>query len=113
MAKKKTPRRTHNLPIADRNAELQQHSYRAITQALPPERFVFRQEGTIDAGVDGSIELKIEGDHKSKKSYYTNMISRIQFKSQEEGDYKRDRTISLELKPSNLKYLLNGTCPLY
>ena len=42
------------LPKTDRNAELQRLSITALRAALPADKFVFRDERTDDAGVDGS-----------------------------------------------------------
>ncbi len=70
-------KRNHNLgplPHSDRNAELQELSLRAISNALPAESFVFRRERETDTGVDGTIEIKQSGD-------YTGMRSYVQFKS--------------------------------
>jgi hypothetical protein len=94
-------------PHSDRNAELQEHSFRAIMNALPPERFVFRKEHGIDAGVDGTIEIKIQGD-------YTGMRSYVQVKSCEHPlRPKKDGSIAFSIETSNFRYLLNHPCPLY
>jgi hypothetical protein len=95
------------LPHSDRNAELQEHSLRALNGVLPVERFVFRPEEKIDAGVDGTIEIKYFGD-------YTGMRSYVQIKSCEEpARPKRDGSIAFSIERSNLNYLLNSPCPLY
>ena len=94
-------------PHSDRNAELQEYSLRAVANALPPEKFVFREERKIDAGVDGTIEIKILGD-------YTGMRAYVQVKSSEQDlRPKKDGSIAYPIKVSNLHYLLNHPCPLY
>ena len=73
-------------PHSDRNAELQEYSLRAVANALPPEKFVFREERKInDAGVDGTIEIKILGDPTGMRAY-------VQVKSSEQGSCGRRRT---------------------
>ena len=94
-------------PHSDRNAELQEHSFRALINVLPPEKFVFREERKIDAGVDGTIEIKVLGD-------YTGMRSYVQVKSCEETPRpKKDGSIAYAIETSNLHYLLNHPSPLY
>ena len=103
-------KRNHNLgplPHSDRNAELQELSLRAISNALPAESFVFRRERETDTGVDGTIEIKQSGD-------YTGMRSYVQLKSCEVLRRQRsDGTIAHSIETSNLNYLLNTPCPLY
>jgi len=95
------------LPRSDRNAELQEHSVRAINDLLPVEKFVFREETKIDAGVDGTIEIKQSG-------FYTGMRSYVQVKSCEQPRrVKEDGSIAHSIETRNLNYLLNTPCPLY
>lgn len=94
------------LPKADRNAELQRRSIDAFRAALPADKFLFRDERTDDAGVDGSLELLID-------SLYTNLRAQVQLKSTDSPDANRDGTVSLPVKTANLNYLLNGQSPLY
>jgi hypothetical protein len=94
------------LPQADRNSVLQQESIRALQRALPPDRFVFRSEGTIDAGVDGSLELLIESE-------YTNLRAQVQLKGTDSEETRTDGDVAYRVKVSNLNYLLNGPSPLY
>jgi hypothetical protein len=94
------------LPQADRNSVLQQESIRALQAALPPDRFVFRPEGTIDAGVDASLELLIE-------SQYTNLRAQVQLKATDSAETRTDGSVAYRVKVSNLNYLLNGPSPLY
>ena len=94
------------LPQADRNSVLQQESVRALLAALSPEHFVFRPEGIIDAGVDGSLELLID-------SQYTNLRAQIQLKSTDSAEARQDGAVTYRVKVSNLNYLLNGPSPFY
>lgn len=94
------------LPIADRNSELQQLSIKAFNTALPIDKFTFRHEPIDDAGVDGSLELKING-----KS--TNLRAQIQLKGTDSEETNQDASISLQVATTNLNYLLNGHSPLY
>ena len=63
-----------SLPKADRNAELARLSIAKFQAFLPVSKFVFRAEPIDDAGVDGSLELLIDG-------CYTNLRSQVQLKS--------------------------------
>lgn len=94
------------LPEADRNAELQRRSVAALMAALPADKFVFRDERVEDAGVDGSLELLID-------SRYTNLRSQVQLKSTASAEENQDGSISLQVKASNLNYLINGQSPIY
>jgi hypothetical protein len=68
-AKKKPNDDLGPLPHSDRNAELQELSLRAITNALLVDSFVFRRERETDTGVDGTIEIKQSGDYTGMRSY--------------------------------------------
>ena len=94
------------LPKADRNAELQQLSINALNSALPIDKFVFREELKNDAGVDGSIELKID-------SRYTNLRAQVQLKSTDSVETNEDGSLSVQVTVANLFYLLNGQSPIY
>ena len=102
MAQKK--RRKY--PHGDRNADLQRYSLLAIENTLPIEQFVFRLEQKIDAGVDGTIELRQDGD-------YLNMRAHVQVKSCETAKTKQRGSIPHRIETTNLNYLLNGPCPIY
>src|SRR6266436_211993 len=93
-------------PKADRNSELQQLSIAAFSSALLVDRFVFRSEQNIDAGVDGSIELKAD-------ERYLNLRAQVQLKGTDSTDTNRDGSISVPVKVSSLRYLLNGSSPIY
>lgn len=95
------------LPKADRNSELQQLSINAFNSALPVDKFVFREESRPDAGVDGSLELKIN-------SRYTHLRAHVQLKSTDSSDTNADGSISVgDITVANLCYLLNGQSPIY
>ena len=94
------------LPTADRNAELQRLSIAAFQSSLPVDKFVFRDERADDAGVDGSLELLVDG-------HYTNLRSQVQLKSTDSNDANADGSLSVKVKVSNLNYLLNGSSPLF
>src|SRR5437762_6112490 len=94
------------LPKADRNAELQRRSLSAFQAALPPDNFVFRDERTDDAGVDGSLEALVDGQ-------YTNLRSQVQLKATDSDVRNADGSISVPVRVANLNYLLNGPSPIY
>jgi len=68
-------------------------------------RFIFRPEPK-DKGADGSIELK-------RDSGCTNMRAQVQLKGTDSTFINSDGSVSVQIKPSNLEYLLNGVRPLY
>jgi hypothetical protein len=94
------------LPKSDRNSELEQLSIDAFKSLLPVDKFVFRDERINDAGVDGSLELKIS-------SRYTNLRAQVQLKSTDSNDTNEDGSISVQVTVANLNYLLNGPSPIY
>lgn len=94
------------LPKADRNSELQSLSLKAFNAALPAEKFVFRDERIDDAGVDGSLEVKID-------SRYTNLRAQVQLKSTDSDQINQDGSVSVPVTVANLNYLLNGQNSLY
>jgi hypothetical protein len=94
------------LPKADRNSELQELSVQAFKAALPVQKFVFRDERINDAGVDGSLELKVD-------SRSTNLRAQVQLKSTDSDQTNQDGSISVQVKVANLNYLLNGHSALY
>ena len=67
---------------------------------------MFRREGTDDAGVDGSLELLIDGN-------YTNLRSQVQLKSTDSTRTNEDGSVSLSVQVANLNYVLNGPSPIY
>lgn len=92
-------------PKSDRNDELQELSFKAFDAALPVDRFIFRPEPK-DKGADGSVELK-------RDSGCTNMRAQVQLKGTDSDLVNLDGTVSVQIKTSNLRYLLNGLSPLY
>lgn len=94
------------LPIADTNAELERRSFNAFRAALPPARFLIRDERTDDAGVDASIELLID-------SRYTNLRAQVQLKSTASEELNEDGTFSLAVRTDTLNYLSNGLSPIF
>ena len=54
-----TPYNLGPLPRLDRQAELEELSFRAFQQILPADKFLFRDERGKDKGVDASLELLI------------------------------------------------------
>lgn len=94
------------LPKADRNSKLERESIAALQARLPADKFVFRREGTDDAGVDGSLELLMDGN-------YTNLRSQVQLKATDATRTNEDGSVSLSVQVANLNYLLNGPSPIY
>jgi hypothetical protein len=96
------------LPESDEQDSLEQSSIKALDSLLPVDRFLFRGERTSDKGVDGALEVKVEGR-------YTNCRAQVQLKSTADGpdSINKDGSYSLSIPTSNLNYLLNGTSPLY
>ncbi|MBE9226444.1 DUF4365 domain-containing protein [Phormidium sp. LEGE 05292] len=98
----------HNpLPKADRYSQSQRRSILSFQKVLPAELFVFRDERVDDAGVDGSLEILIDG-------CYTNMRAQVQLKSSQKKNAKQDGIVMLAgIETSNFNYLLNGQLGLY
>jgi hypothetical protein len=98
------------LPKADRNAELQRLSFQAFQAILPADKFVFRDERAEDSGVDASVELLASSGGVSGS---TNLRAQVQLKGTDSAEVNADGSISLQIKVSNLNYLLNGPSPLF
>ena len=99
------------LPQSDRQDTLQQLSIKQFRNALPEDQFLFRDERVDDKGVDGSLEVKIDGK-------FTNCRGQVQLKSTDAdpsrpGTFNKDGSYSESVATSNLNYLLHGPSPLY
>lgn len=94
------------LPEADSNSQLQRKSIVSFQAFLPVNLFVFRDERIDDAGVDGSLEMLIDG-------CYTNMRAQVQLKSCQKKNARQDGIVTLPIETSNFNYLLNGPLGLY
>src|SRR5262245_48529639 len=94
------------LPKGDRQDTLQQLSIKAFRNLLPEDQFLFRDERVDDKGVDGALEVKVDG-------CFTNCRAQVQLKSTDadpakKGDFNSDGSYSLSIDKANLNYLLNG-----
>ena len=94
------------LPQSDRNSQLERLSILKFQSVLPTDKFVFRDERVTDAGVDGSLEILVDGQ-------YTNMRAQVQLKSTESKKAREDGVVTYPIKTSNFNYLLNGPLGLY
>jgi hypothetical protein len=96
------------LPKGDRQDTLQQLSIKALRTILPEQDFLFRDERVDDKGVDGALEVKLNGS-------FTNCRSQVQLKSTDDDpkSFNTDGSCSESVSTANLNYLLNGTSPLY
>src|SRR3954449_13231430 len=94
------------LPESDENSVLQAESFKALENALPPDRFVLRPEPQPDAGVDWCVELRINGR-------FTGMRAHVQVKARAETKANSDGSVSYSADVSNINYLLNRSSPLY
>jgi hypothetical protein len=94
------------LPKADDNSRLQRQSLVSLQEILPKDLFIFRDERVDDAGVDGSLEILIDG-------CYTNMRAQFQLKSTAERNARQDGVMTFPIETSNFNYLLNGPLGLY
>lgn len=106
MSASNTSRSLGPLPKTDRNAKLEELSFRAFQNVLPVDKFVFRDERSKDKGVDGSIELLIDSGH-------TNLRAQVQLKGTDSDKVNADGSVPVKVDVSNLNYLLNGLSPLY
>ena len=97
----------NSLPKADSNSQLQRKSFSSFQKILPVHQFVFRDERTDDSGVDGSLEILIDG-------FSTNMRAQVQLKSSHHKKARLDGIVtSPSIDISNFNYLLNGVLGLY
>ncbi len=94
------------LPKGDRNDDIQQLCLNAFRNCLPVDRFLFRDERVDDKGVDGALEIKLDGS-------YTNFRAQIQLKGTDSLLTNADGSVSLSIAVSNLNYLLNGPSPIF
>lgn len=94
------------LPIVDAGSILQQESIRALQATLSPSEYRFRDERVDDFGVDGSIELLVDGRA-------TNIRAQVQLKGRSGLKPTQTGGLSVQIRTSNVNYLLNGICPIY
>ena len=94
------------IPEVDRSDELQRLSFARLTQGLPTDKFILRDEAGHDKGVDKVLELLAGGGA-------TNIRSQVQMKGTDSRKFNNDGSLSLPIKTSNLNYLLNGHSGLY
>lgn len=96
------------LPKYDKQDTLEQKSILALRNILPPDEYLFRDERIDDKGVDGVLELKVNGA-------FTNCRAQLQVKSANVGqsELNTNGSYSLSVATANLNYLLNGTSPIY
>lgn len=94
------------LPTVDEASVLQRESIRALNAVLPTKDFLFRDERADDFGVDGSLELLVDGKA-------TNIRAQVQLKGRSNTTLSDDGTVAVPVRTSNLNYLLNGICPIY
>jgi Domain of unknown function (DUF4365) len=107
------------LPEGDRQDTLQQLSLKSLRNALPEDKFLFRDERADDKGVDGTLEAKVavslpaaDGSVKAK-TLFTNCRAQAQLKSTDQEKANKNGSISYSVDTSNFNYLLNGTSPIY
>jgi hypothetical protein len=94
------------LPKAERSNELERESIADLQKRLPADRLLFRRENSDDFGVDGTLELIVNGAA-------TNFRANAQLKATEHPQFNLDGSLSLSIEVSNLNYLLNGASPIY
>ena len=95
-----------NLPLSDRQEQLEELSFRAFQNILPIGKFRFRDERGKDKGVDASIEL-LEGYAN------TNFRAQLQLKGTDSVNENEDGSIPRSVSVRNLNYLLNVPSALY
>ena len=93
------------LPQIHPNHELESRSVTAFS-SLVQETMVFRPESHRDYGVDGELEVKLNGAA-------TNLRAKVQLKAASSVTANGDGSASYPIKTSNLNYLLNGPSPIY
>lgn len=95
-----------NLPKVDENSEIQTNSLKALNSLLPSKEFCLRDERVEDYGVDVSLEVLENG-------LATNFRTQIQLKGTRSIKPEADGSYRLQIKTSNLNYLLNNPISIY
>ncbi|HEY0461905.1 MAG TPA: DUF4365 domain-containing protein, partial [Pyrinomonadaceae bacterium] len=95
-----------NLPKVDENSEIQTNSLKALDSLLPSKEFCLRDERVEDYGVDVSLEVLKDG-------LATNFRTQIQLKGTRSIKPETDGSYRLQIKTSNLNYLLNNPISIY
>jgi len=94
------------LPKSSSEEELEQLSKNKLRPLFSLDLFEFREEVYRDKGIDIIFELKYKGK-------YTNFRFLVQLKSTETKKSSTDGSYSLQIKTSNIQYLLNGGLSAY
>ena len=95
-----------NLPKVDENSEIQTNSLKALDSLLPSKEFCLRDERVEDYGVDVSLEVL-------ENRLATNFRTQIQLKGTRSIKPGTDGSYRLQIKTSNLNYLLNNPISIY
>lgn len=94
------------LPQADPQSQLAREAIDVLRSALPKKQFLFRAERHDDYGVDGTLEILVHDKA-------TNLRAHVQVRARSGTKCGVDGSVSLQVKTTNLNYLLNGPAPLY
>lgn len=89
------------LPTRASEHELEQQSFDELRGVLPRELFLLRDDRHSDYGVDGRLEVMIEG-------HPTNWMAPIQLKARTNLRVNGDGSLSMPIETANLNYLLNS-----
>jgi hypothetical protein len=95
-----------NLPWASSKETLEIISNNYFRPLFNPDHFLIRPEAERDKGIDHHVELK-------KDNKYLNFRFVIQLKATDSKDFNNDGSISLQLKTTNINYLLNDPMPSF
>lgn len=95
-----------NQPESHANEELEEKSFDALKTTLPIKKFKFRDERAKDNGVDGSLEVKLNGK-------IVNFRAQFQLKAKSSRKILKDSSVSCPVETSNLNHLLNNPVSLY
>lgn len=95
-----------NQPKSHANEELEEKSFDVLQTTLPKNKFKFRDERAKDNGVDGSLEVKLNGR-------IVNFRAQFQLKAKSSRKIYEDGSASCPVEASNLNHLLNNPVSLY
>ncbi len=95
-----------DLPLTNPKEELETISRNQLHPIFTENLFEIRSEDYRDKGIDLTVEIK-------KNAKYTNFRFLIQLKATDSIEPNKDGSLSLQIRTSNINYLLNGNSSAY
>lgn len=95
-----------DLPLANPNEELETVSKIHLLPLFDASKFEIRSEDLRDKGIDFHFEIK-------KTNKHTNFRFAVQLKATDSKKLNSDGSVSLQIRTSNINYLLNHAMPAF